>query len=42
MAERFSWPSFDRFWQIATLLISLAVLGFELFTTVAGLVRAER
>ena len=42
MVERFSWQWFDRFWQLVALLISLAVLGFELFTAMAGLLPAPR
>jgi ABC-type multidrug transport system permease subunit len=42
MVERFSWPWFDRFWQIVALLICLAVFGFELFKVAADLPSAQR
>ncbi len=42
MVERFSWQWFDRFWQVVALLISLTVLGFELFTAAADLLLGQR
>ena len=42
MVEHFSCQWFDRFWQVVTLLISLAVLGLELFTAMTDLLPAER
>ena len=42
MVERFTWQWFDRFWQLVALLISLAVLGFELFTAAASLLPDQR